>query len=221
MAGANVYIHDCDIWNDDDCIAVKGINGDGKQAQCSENMLFENIQASGLGLTIGSIGPSSAHTCVRNITFRNCYMYRTFKGIYMKSRPGNSQDTGEITDVLYENIVMDEPTQVPIWIGPQQAIYSGACNLVWPYVPFSKCPVPSEITWTNITLRNVTVNSPRQSPGVILGNNTNPMTNVVFDDVVVNNPGNRPWGDQYYDCDGVRNGIAKGSTNPVPPCFNM
>jgi len=52
-------------------------------------MLFENIVASGVGLTVGSIGPSEAHTCVRNITFRNIEMPNTFKGIYMKSRPGN------------------------------------------------------------------------------------------------------------------------------------
>ena len=79
-------------------------------------MLFERINASGLGLTVGSIGPSTLHTCVDNITFRNIYMYRTFKGIYMKSRPGNINETGVIKNVLYENIVMDEPTQVPIWV---------------------------------------------------------------------------------------------------------
>ena len=39
--------------------------GNGINAQCSENMLFERINASGVGLTIGSIGANSAHTCVR------------------------------------------------------------------------------------------------------------------------------------------------------------
>jgi hypothetical protein len=39
-------------------------------------MLFERINASGLGLVIGSIGGSRVH----NITFRDSYMYRTFKG---------------------------------------------------------------------------------------------------------------------------------------------
>ena len=55
-------------------------------------MLFERITASGIGLTIGSIGDS----LVKNITFRDCYMHHTLKGIYTKFR-GN----GRIEDVLY------------------------------------------------------------------------------------------------------------------------
>lgn len=46
VSGKNVWIHDCTVWNQDDCIAVKG----------GTDMLFERITASGLGLTIGSIG---------------------------------------------------------------------------------------------------------------------------------------------------------------------
>ncbi len=99
VSGSNIWIHDCEIWNDDglyaspfsffyayalssfsDCIAVKGTNGNGKQSNCSENMVFERLNASGVGLTIGSIGPSTAHTCVKNITFRDIYMHRTFVG---------------------------------------------------------------------------------------------------------------------------------------------
>lgn len=59
-------------WQDD-CIAVK----DG-----SNDMLFERIEASGIGLTIGSIGGSRNN----NITFRDCHMHETGKGIYMKFR---------------------------------------------------------------------------------------------------------------------------------------
>ena len=45
-------------------------------------MLFERIEASGIGLTIGSIGGSTNN----NITFRDCHMHKTGKGIYMKFR---------------------------------------------------------------------------------------------------------------------------------------
>ena len=61
VSGDHFHIHDCSIWNQDDCIAVK----DG-----SNDMLFERIEASGIGLTIGSIGGS----CNNNITFRDCHM---------------------------------------------------------------------------------------------------------------------------------------------------
>ena len=97
----------------------------------------------------------------------------------------------------------------------------GACKISWPEVPFAKCPVPWQIDWANITLRDVTINNPRQSPGVINGNSSNPMQSIIFDNVVVNNPGSRPWGDQYYYCDGVKDSFALGSTSPIPSCFNQ
>lgn len=209
VMGRNFWVHDCSIWNQDDCIAIK----DG-----SENMLFERLNASGLGLTIGSIGGSVN----RNITVRDCYMHRTFKGIYMKFRDGHSP--GLIADVLYENIVMDEPEQVPIWIGPAQQsdsrqFWAGhPCSILWPEVPGATCRVPASGLYRNITLRNITINNPKQSPGLIYGNVTNPMQNVVFDNVRVTNPGSKPWGKNYYKCEGVQ-GIAMGDTWPVPPCF--
>lgn len=46
VTGSNVWIHDVQVWNQDDCICAK----DG-----SQDMLFERITASGLGLTVGSI----------------------------------------------------------------------------------------------------------------------------------------------------------------------
>ena len=64
-------------------------------------MLFERINASGVGLTIGSIGKSQ----VNNITFRDCVMRDTFKGIYMKFR-----DAGSISNILYENILIENPS---------------------------------------------------------------------------------------------------------------
>ena len=60
VSGKNVWIHHVDIWNDDDTIVVKGRSGKDT-IPCSENMLFEHVKASGVGLTIGSIGASEAH----------------------------------------------------------------------------------------------------------------------------------------------------------------
>ena len=42
----------------------------------SQNMLFERINASGVGMSIGSIRCS----LVNNITFRDIYMHHSFKG---------------------------------------------------------------------------------------------------------------------------------------------
>jgi polygalacturonase len=203
----NVWIHDCSIWNDDDTIAVK---------DNSQDMVFERINASGVGLTIGSIGSST----VRNITFRDCYMHKTYKGIYMKFRGGG----GHVSDVTYENIYMEEPSQTAIWIGPAQQSDSDnlcaahPCSICWPSVPFAKCEAPNS-TYTNITFRNITIHSPKQSPGVILGSEFTPIQNIVFDNVrVTGTAGTKPFGSNYY-CEGVATGVATGGTDPVPACF--
>jgi len=172
-------------------------------------------------LTVGSIGPSEYHSCVRNVTFRDSEMTNPFKGIYLKSRPTeNPKGTGSITDILYQNITIHNSSQWSIWIGPQQAIYSKACNLLWPFDPELPCPVPSQMFWSNITLRDITVDGGGMSPGVVLGNSTNPMLGVVFDHVVVNNPSSNPLGNEFYVCNATR-GIATGGTTPVPPCFQL
>jgi hypothetical protein len=208
VTGRNVHIHDCNIWNQDDCIAVK----DG-----AENMLFERISCSGLGLVIGSIGSSK----VKNITFRDSVMPNTFKGIYMKTRWSDSGPIGEeasISDVLYENIVINNAEQYAIWIGPAQQT-GQPCSLLWPHAEKATCDMSGYQTWSNIVLRNITINSPWHSPGVILGNASNPMKNVIFDNVIVNNPGSEPFGLDYYTVAGTIEGYSLGDTTPVPVGF--
>ena len=209
VAGDYVWIHDCTVWNQDDCVCAK----DG-----STNMLFERINASGVGLTIGSIGSSTN----RNITFRDIYMHNTYKGIYMKFRDLNHG--GIVEDILYENIVIDNPEQWPIWIGPAQQSDSDnlcaahPCSICWPKLPEKVAPCYSASgRYINITLRNITVNNPQMHPGVIFGNLTTPMENLVFDNVKFNNP--KKGEEQYYVCKNVGNAIAMGDTNPVPTCF--
>eukprot|EP00470_Lotharella_oceanica_P017301 CAMPEP_0170191004 /NCGR_PEP_ID=MMETSP0040_2-20121228/50659_1 /TAXON_ID=641309 /ORGANISM="Lotharella oceanica, Strain CCMP622" /LENGTH=86 /DNA_ID=CAMNT_0010438993 /DNA_START=43 /DNA_END=303 /DNA_ORIENTATION=- len=77
------------------------------------------------------------------------------------------------------------------------------------------------MAWTNITLRDILVKSPKQSPGIVYGNAARPMEGVVFDNVTVvpADPKAKPWGAKFYHCEGVR-GLAVHGTSPVPPCFN-
>lgn len=209
VTGRDVWIHDVTVWNQDDCVAVK---------DNSQNMLIERVNASGLGMTIGSIGGS----LVRNITFRDIVMPHTFKGIYMKFR-----SSGVIEDVLYENITMYDVEQYPIWIGPAQQSDSSdlcaahPCSLCWPLLaPYAQCNCPEQAFYRNITLRNIQVLGSKNSPGVIMANSSCPMTNIVFDNVVVQDAGDKPFGTNYK-CEGVASGIATGGTNPVPSCFQQ
>lgn len=226
VSGRDIYIHHSSVWNQDDCFTIVPLSRDGINADCTENVLIEDVNASGLGLTVGSIGPNTRHACIRNVTFRRGLMHHTYKGIYIKSSNQAHPDpraTAEITNILYEDIVMEQPEQVPIWIGPaQEADSQNACSLAWPEVPFAKCPSPlSTVAWTNITLRNIRIVGAKVSPGIVYGNPAKPMQGVVFENVVFEpfDPKARPWGAQGYYCKGV-NGMAVNGTTPMPPCFN-
>jgi len=202
FTGNNIWVHHCTVWNQDDCFDIK---------DSSSNVVVEDVEASGLGLTIGSI---ASH--VKNVTFRNAHMKATEKGIYMKFR-----GDGIIEDVLYENIVIDEPESYPIWIGPAQQIETSVCSLLWPTDPLAKCVLPDNAIYRNIVLRNIQINNPKTSAGVIIGSEKNPIQGIIFDNVVVTNPTAKPnkWGPGYY-CTGVADGNATGETSPVPDCFH-
>ena len=224
VSGRDIHIHHSSVWNQDDSFTIVPSDGNRINSKCTENVLVEDVNASGLGLTVGAIGPSREHACIRNITFRRATMRHTFKGIYVKSGNTDRPDPGtaEITNILYEDIDIEEPEQVPIWIGPaQEADSANACSLAWPTIPSAPCPPPiTTVSWTNVTLRNIRIHGARESPGLIFGNPERPMQGVVFDGVVFDpvDPKARPWGEQYYYCSGVH-GIATGGTVPVPPCF--
>ena len=214
VSGRNVWIHDVIIWNQDDCISVKGN---------SEHMLFERITASGFGLTIGSINHNEV---VNNITFRDSFMSKTVKGIYIKYGE-NVGSKATISNVLYENITMQEPDRA-IWIGPAQQSDSldpcaaHPCSICWSPGSNFECNAPAAL-YKNITLRDITIYNPKNSIGVILGNSSLPMRDVTFENVVISKgpgfPQERTDYKYYCPTTGVMSGIAIGKTDPVPTCF--
>ena len=186
-------------------------------------MVFERIQASGMGLAIGSISDG----LVNNITFRDIYMNHTFKGVYMKFKGSDGGEGATISNILYENIYMDSPEQWAIWIGPaQQSVsrricHAAPCSLCWPDLEKygAQCNIFPNYKYSNILLKSVTIMNPsnRNGVGVILANDTTPMENIVFDGVrVIGAEGDIG---NYHTCSGVMSGIAIGDTYPVPECF--
>jgi polygalacturonase len=205
VTGQNVWIHDCYVWNQNDCISIK---------DSGQNMLFERITASGFGLAIGSL----CGTTVNNVTFRDIYMPESVKGVYLKF--AECDVPGLISNILFENIYLESPSDWPIWIGPlhDSICKPHPCSTCWPEMPFSQCFMPATGKFENITLRNITISNPK-NVGIIMGNETNPMVNVVFDGVKIVNVADPLIKYDYYKCEGVVNGVAIGDTNPVPECF--
>jgi len=149
-------------------------------------MLIENITIRlGVGLSIGSVPPNINCNCVRNITFRNAYFRKPFKGIYIKTNPGNV-GTGIIDNIVYENITMYEPIWWAIYLGPQQQKQpdkGGPGCMLYPFDPKGTCSTQPRINITNIVFRNVEVQKSLLFPIILRCNASNPCTNVTFDNV--------------------------------------
>ena len=105
-------------------------------------------------MSIGSISPSNNFNCIRNISFKNVYMIRPLKGIYVKTNPGD-QGKGVVENILYKNFTMDRPIWWAIYIGPQQMKEpdgDGPGCMFYPYDPKGQCTTQPLVTLRNITL---------------------------------------------------------------------
>jgi len=230
VSGIGAWIHDCNIQNDDDSIAIKpakGTNIVGSQNHtsfCTQDILVERVNMTGFGASVGSVSPelNLYEACVRNVTFRNILMPNSGKGIYIKSNPGcDKGKQGLIEQILYENVTITNPRWWPIWIGPQQQHEPGTelgdhCSLAYPEV--DHCPQEDCVTFRNITLRNIAIVGSFMSPGVIIGNASNPIRGLIFDRVqaagLVAEPA--PFGNAF-ECSGVSEYSSPGS-NPALEC---
>ena len=81
------------VFNQDDCVALTS----------GENVVIGNFYCDGgHGLSIGSVGGKSNNT-VENIVFRDSIVVNSQNGCRIKA---NSNTTGSVDAVTYENIVM-------------------------------------------------------------------------------------------------------------------
>ncbi len=137
----------------------------------------------------------------------------------------------------FDNVHIKDSIWWPIWIGPQQQHepheeLGGACSLEYP-LQSSICPTQGCSTFENITLRNILIEDPLLSPGVIMGNSTNPMKNLLFDNVTMTVPmryylthGRLPFHTKRfpfsgtYQCESVQGATCK-NCSPVPDCFDV
>jgi hypothetical protein len=127
---------------------------------------------------------------------------------------------------------MFKPFWWSIWIGPQQQHQPKSkiglkCSLTWPIEPH--CPSPGCVHFENITLREIYIHGPVISPGVIMGNETNPIKNLVIEGLHVTENKYKPWHGKWpfhekrypwrgkiqcVHADGTYN-----NSDPVPKCL--
>lgn len=90
-SGSNVLIENVNITNYDDAVAVKPSKGNYMVARdgCSQDITVRNANVKfGLGMTIGSVPPSTEHACVRRVHFHDINFEYPIKAIYVKTNPG-------------------------------------------------------------------------------------------------------------------------------------
>ena len=157
------------------------------------SFIFHTFCLQQKGASVGSVGPSPNNPCVDRVVFRNLSMPYSGKGVYVKSNANPCDDQGistsTLSNILFENVHVYRPAWWSVWVGPQQQsephepdANSGKCSLAYPLVPH--CPTQACAFFRNITLKDVVVEDPLLSPGVLLGNTSNPMQ-VHFDNVTV------------------------------------
>jgi hypothetical protein len=169
-------------------------------------------------MSIGSVPPNDATNCVRNITVRNVRFDEPIKAIYIKPNPG-THGRGIIDSITYENIEIHEALWWAIFIGTQQQHQPGGsgtgCSFFYP-LPGQTCQTDPLVSINNIVLRNVNIYGGVLSPGIMICNETNPCTSLIFDSVNVHNPSPYPIKD-FYLCEHF-SGTARNS-NIVPSCL--
>jgi len=130
-------------------------------------------------------------------------MHKSLKPIYLKFRNEDPveydplkpcpcayerMEYGLIENILFENIIINEPATWPVWLGPAQQTNvrdPSSCSLAWPVIPSATCVGQPHGKYRNIVFRNVTTFQPLFSAGVIMGSENFPVENVVFDNVKV------------------------------------
>ena len=224
-SGSNIYVHDCVINNDDDSIAVKPCSSNKCRLQAAQEHAFRKSYTDRLRRQHWICSTRGSTTLRPKYYLWNINMPDTGKGIYIKSNPScddsNPSKTAIIRDILYEDIVLQNPSWWAIWIGPQQQHEPGQglqnkCPLLYPLV--KPCPTQGCVTFQNITLRRVNITNPSLSPGVILGNASNKMRDITFEDVTVTE---REGGLSMakLEASNIIGGKALGTTSPIPPGF--
>ena len=102
---------------------------------------FERITASGVGLTIGSIGGST----VRNITFRDCYMHRSYKVAELERKSNEIQGRGRF---IQFTPVVDLQTK------PKTVCLSSSSQGI--YMKFRGDGLIADVTYENIYIEKPT-----------------------------------------------------------------
>jgi hypothetical protein len=228
FTGSGTTVRNCSVTNFDDSVCVKPIFASASAfgTPCTSGTRISDVRITyGVGVSMGSVPPDVGNNCIDDVIAKGLDFTSPLKAVYVKPNPAKfgTTATGQITNVLYEDVIVRDPLWWSIWAGPQQQQQPGSagtgCSFLFP-LGNTSCPTDPTVTVANLTLRNMTVINSLLSPGILLMNVSNPAVGFVFDGVVFVNASTWPVAGGAYLCENVA-GIARGGTTPVPPCFTV
>ncbi|KAF7891894.1 hypothetical protein EAF00_008196 [Botryotinia globosa] len=156
--GTNIWIHDVEVTNKDECITVKNP---------SDHLLIEDIYCnSSGGCGMGSLG---ADTATSHIIYNNVYTYRSNQMYMIKSNGGS----GTVSDCQFNN-----------FIGRSNA-YSLNINAAWPQA--SKA-AGNGVIYENLSFNNwkgTCESVTARGPINLLCSSTAPCTNITITDFAI------------------------------------
>jgi polygalacturonase len=190
FSGKNILIHNNNISNYDDTIAVKPTHSGAKPigfdniiVNCTENVLVRDMDIfRGVGLSIGSV-PSKLNYCVRNVLFENINAYQPLKFIYIKTGSiDNATDIeGTIENIMYRNMTANGTILWAIYLGGQQQQEPDGTGDGF-------FPIPQAnpyVSIRNITFENIHIINANYYAGVLMCNISNPCTEINIQNVSI------------------------------------
>jgi hypothetical protein len=218
FSGKNIAVKNCSVTNFDDSVCVKPAGGDAATGGCTHNVSISDISVTyGVGVSMGSVPPHDDGNCIDNVFAHHIVFDTPLKALYVKPNPSDGPSSrGAITNIRYEDIIVNNALWWPIFVGLQQQHQPGSssgtgCPFIFPLLNTS-CPSDPQVTLANLTFRRIDIFGGICAPGILLANETNPGTGFVFDSVVGHNVSVWPFSGYL-----VKNihGNVSGST-PVP-----
>lgn len=179
----NVYIKNCEIHSQDDCIAIKsGRDEEGRKVGIpTENVLIKNcVFKSGFGVAVGSEMSGG----VRNVSVSGCAFENTYSIASVKAPRGRG---GVIENIVYENCTLvNNSTEHSDCEWFRGGLYIDTFySIVDKDMDIDKAEPFDETTpvFRNITLKNITVETAAGNAVYLSGLPEAPLENIILENV--------------------------------------
>ena len=147
VSGTRISVSNCSVTNFDDSVCVKPLLASGGNSayntSCSHAISISDITVTwGVGVTMGSVPPDVGNNCITDVTVQRVNFSQPLKAIHVKPNPPkpDSLARGTISNILYEDVSIQDAVWWAVYIAPQQQQQPGSSGTGCSF--FSLSPTP-------------------------------------------------------------------------------